>query len=614
MDENKVQPLHVTGILLYRIQRHIEFLLLNDTFSNKRHWTAPKGRVIRQEDEVKCALRNTIEITGLSVKDIRIEEGFRAEITYLSETRPKRVVYYLAQVTDHDRIYSNAGEGLNFAWLQLYNATEKVLYKSMQDVIKKAHAFIEANKPSKKYDSSTLQQWSIRNDKKNNTADRIESNLKNLNMALPLESQRHAISRQRFEHVRENRGNNNNGGHNNNSAISQLDNPLYKTRLCERFETEKFCPYGPKCTFAHGAGELRERLVVPVEEKSSLPTVKDGPENPLYKTRLCERFMKENFCQYGPKCNFAHVGPSSPGLNMGSGSGGYRSEIQNGIFAKINTLSSPLTPTSTQNNLTNNNSSQTEVQQDSEEYTVEGGDIEKKKDNGQINISSETKTVSTGVGSVIVTNTSTNTNEDFRNLFKPNKNDLVDEKPWIEVVELTNMEIEQLGKIKKTDHNVTNVDKKSQEEVLILELKKFFVQSKEQNKTILEEIKEVTLMETRKDLSKLQLFNILLPSLYDDATWDDIIKDLDLKKKLFKTFICSAQDQIIFIRAWEKFLNQRNKKWVKQSPMLYKTFYDKDYVDEDSIYKWYESAKDTSDVKKKCKVFVDWLKNAEEED
>nr|CAG8581482.1 1680_t:CDS:2 [Entrophospora candida] len=593
MDENKVQPLHVTGILLYRIQRHIEFLLLNDTFSNKRHWTAPKGRVIRQEDEVKCALRNTIEITGLSVKDIRIEEGFRAEITYLSETRPKRVVYYLAQVTDHDRVYSNAGEGLNFAWLQLYNATEKVLYKSMQDVIKKAHAFIEANKPSKKYDSSTLQQWSIRNDKKNNTADRIESNLKNLNVALPLESQRHAISRQRFEHV-----------------LSQLDNPLYKTRLCERFETEKFCPYGPKCTFAHGAGELRERLVVPVEEKSSLPTVKDGPENPLYKTRLCERFMKENFCQYGPKCNFAHG--------------------EHELKEKPNTTTNNTTtvhgnnnhPQLRQprhNNMMNGYDSTkrigpSKVQQDSEEYTVEGGDIEKKKDNGQTNISSETKTVSTGVGSVIVTNTSTNTNEDFRNLFKPNKNDLVDEKPWIEVVELTNVEIEQLGKIKKTDHNVTNVDKKSQEEVLISELKKFFVQSKEQNKTILEEIKEVTLMETRKDLSKLQLFNILLPSLYDDATWDDIIKDLDLKKKLFKTFICSAQDQIIFIRAWEKFLNQRNKKWVKQSPMLYKTFYDKDYVDEDSIYKWYESAKDTSDVKKKCKVFVDWLKNAEEED
>jgi hypothetical protein len=34
------------------------------------------------------------------------------------------------------------------------------------------------------------------------------------------------------------------------SAVAE--NPLYKTRLCERFETEKKCPYGDKCTFAHG--------------------------------------------------------------------------------------------------------------------------------------------------------------------------------------------------------------------------------------------------------------------------------------------------------------------------------------------------------------------------
>ena len=63
-----------------------------------------------------------------------------------------------------------------------------------------------------------------------------------------------------------NNNNNNNNDNNNGSLplqppVSQLDNPLYKTRLCERFETENFCPYGPKCTFAHGAGELRERTV-----------------------------------------------------------------------------------------------------------------------------------------------------------------------------------------------------------------------------------------------------------------------------------------------------------------------------------------------------------------
>jgi len=28
--------------------------------------------------------------------------------------------------------------------------------------------------------------------------------------------------------------------------MSQSSNPLYKTRLCERFMNEHYCPYGPK--------------------------------------------------------------------------------------------------------------------------------------------------------------------------------------------------------------------------------------------------------------------------------------------------------------------------------------------------------------------------------
>lgn len=61
------------GILLYRTRHNIEFLLVNDSFSNKRHWcvgrslfpsslvsdpdvlyrTPPKGKLIGQEDELK---------------------------------------------------------------------------------------------------------------------------------------------------------------------------------------------------------------------------------------------------------------------------------------------------------------------------------------------------------------------------------------------------------------------------------------------------------------------------------------------------------------------------------------------------------------------------------
>lgn len=41
------------GLLIYRIQRNVEFLLINDSFTNKKHWVCPKGLVLGQEDEIK---------------------------------------------------------------------------------------------------------------------------------------------------------------------------------------------------------------------------------------------------------------------------------------------------------------------------------------------------------------------------------------------------------------------------------------------------------------------------------------------------------------------------------------------------------------------------------
>ena len=82
----------------------------------------------------------------------------------------------------------------------------------------------------------------------------------------------------------------------------------------------------------------------------------------------------------------------------------------------------------------------------------------------------------------------------------------------------------------------------------------------------------------------------------------------------FLKFIRGSQDQITFLRSWEKYLNTRNNKLLSKAALLFKAFNDKDYVEEDSVLEWYEQAKDTSDVKKKCAVFIEWLKNAEEED
>jgi len=185
----------------------------------------------------------------------------------------------------------------------------------------------------------------------------------------------------------------------------------------------------------------------------------------------------------------------------------------------------------------------------------------------------------------------------------------VDEKPWMQVVELSNVELERLGKTKKADHATSSPD-----DIIIADLKKFFIQSREQKKSILDEIKEITLIETRKDLSKSTLFNVLLPSMYDDMPLDVVIEDLVQKEKLFKTFIRGSLDQITFLRSWEKYLNTRNSKLLPKAALLFKAIYDKDYVEEDSVLEWYEQAKDTSEVKKKCAVFIEWLKNAEEEE
>lgn len=83
---------------------------------------------------------------------------------------------------------------------------------------------------------------------------------------------------------------------------------------------------------------------------------------------------------------------------------------------------------------------------------------------------------------------------------------------------------------KKADHVPSSPD-----DNIITDLKKFFIQSREQNKSISDEIKEITLIETRKDLTKSQLFNILLPSMYDDMSLEVVNKDLVQKEKLFKT-------------------------------------------------------------------------------
>eukprot|EP00887_Chlorella_sp_A99_P006417 scaffold3.g6417.t1 len=112
-------------------------------------------------------------------------------------------------------------------------------------------------------------------------------------------------------------------------------NVFFKTRICNKWRAG-ICPYGDKCTYAHGEHELRyvpPELVAQLEAEQKaqeayhaaqqaaaaqqagmakgigLEGAPDGGSPPVrsyYKTRLCIKFMQTGYCSKGAACTFAH--------------------------------------------------------------------------------------------------------------------------------------------------------------------------------------------------------------------------------------------------------------------------------------------------------------------
>jgi len=64
---------------------------------------------------------------------------------------------------------------------------------------------------------------------------------------------------------------------------------LYKTELCQSWIRTGACRYGAKCQYAHGKEEIR-------------PVIR----HPKYKTEICKTFSKTGQCPYGKRCRFIH--------------------------------------------------------------------------------------------------------------------------------------------------------------------------------------------------------------------------------------------------------------------------------------------------------------------
>mmetsp|Transcript_71295 Transcript_71295/g.82945 ORF Transcript_71295/g.82945 Transcript_71295/m.82945 type:complete len:210 (+) Transcript_71295:32-661(+) len=64
-----------------------------------------------------------------------------------------------------------------------------------------------------------------------------------------------------------------------------------KTELCKTYSLGLVCPYGNNCSFAHGAHELKTKVMMP----------------PKYKTTKCRDFHQTGFCKFGLRCQFIHL-------------------------------------------------------------------------------------------------------------------------------------------------------------------------------------------------------------------------------------------------------------------------------------------------------------------
>lgn len=61
------------GVLCFRQKPDLSFLLLRQP----RRWDVPKGHCRKIEDERACAVRETVEETGIAAAHIRLDDTFR---------------------------------------------------------------------------------------------------------------------------------------------------------------------------------------------------------------------------------------------------------------------------------------------------------------------------------------------------------------------------------------------------------------------------------------------------------------------------------------------------------------------------------------------------------
>ncbi len=124
------------GAVVFHRGEKIEYLLLLSKF-----WGFAKGHVEHGESEPDAARREIREEAGL---DVKLIEGFRAVDEYWYQHKGQRVkkqaIFFLGEAQNRDTKISWEHEEM--AWLPFDEALERLKYKSLKDVLERAHEFL----------------------------------------------------------------------------------------------------------------------------------------------------------------------------------------------------------------------------------------------------------------------------------------------------------------------------------------------------------------------------------------------------------------------------------------------------------------------------------------
>ena len=128
------------GIVVYRKQEsNIEYLILHYA---KGHWDLPKGHLELGETNEEAALRELEEETGL---EIAITPGFEESFSYIfiedGQMIDKTVSFFVGQAEKDNVILSD--EHIDYKWLSLNDALNKLTYENACDILQKVHVFLK---------------------------------------------------------------------------------------------------------------------------------------------------------------------------------------------------------------------------------------------------------------------------------------------------------------------------------------------------------------------------------------------------------------------------------------------------------------------------------------